>query len=89
MPLSVAKVGLEAQIKAAFNKAKRKGSEDGDNSDVVIETLARELASAINAYTTSAVVQVTLVNTAVVGVGGGVPGPVVGTGVGVGSGVLI
>lgn len=89
MPLSVAKVGLEAQIKAAFNKAKQNGSEDGDNSDAVISQLAQELANAINAYTTSAVVQVTIVNTAVVGAGGGVPGPVVGTGIGTGSGILV
>ena len=89
MPLSVAKVGLKSQIKAAFLKAKQTGSADGDNSDAVIEALAQELSDAINAYTTQAVVQVTLVNTAVVGVGGGVPGPVVGTGVGMGSGILI
>lgn len=89
MPLSVAKVGLEAQIRSAFEKARTSGSADGDNSSDVIATLANELATAINAYTTQAVVQVTLVNTAVVGVGGGVPGPVVGTGVGIGSGILI
>ena len=89
MPLSVAKVGLKEQIKAAFQKAKQAGSADGDNSDAVIEALAQELSDAINNYTTQAVVQVNVVNTAVVGTGGGVPGPVVGTGTGTGTGVLV
>jgi hypothetical protein len=89
MPLSVAVTGLEAQIKAAFEKARDVGASDGDNSSDVIATLASELATAINTYTTQAFVQVTVVNTAVVGVGGLYPGPVVGTGVGTGTGILI
>ena len=87
MPLSVAKVGLEAQIKSALLDAVRQAKTDGDNSDEVISTLARKLATAINAYTTQAVVNVTLVNTAVVGASP--TGPVVGTGIGIGSGVLL
>ncbi len=87
MPLSVAKVGLEAQIKVALQRAVQSAMEDGDNSDAVISELANLLALAINAYTTQAVVNVTLVNTAVIGASP--TGPVVGTGLGIGSGILL
>ena len=87
MPLSTAKVPLELQIVRAFKKVRDSGSQDGANSDAIINELASDLATAINAYVTQAVVNVTLVNTAVVGASP--TGPVVGTGIGIGSGILL
>ena len=87
MPLSVAKVPLELQIRSAFIKVRNNGEKDAANSDAIINELASDLATAINAYVTQAVVNVTLVNTAVVGASP--TGPVVGTGIGIGSGILL
>ena len=87
MPLSAAKVPLELQIRSAFRKVRDNGSLDDASSDIIINELARDLATAINAYVTQAVVNVTLVNTAVVGAS--TTGPVVGTGIGIGSGILL
>jgi len=87
MPLSTAKVPLELQIAAAFKKVRDNGREDGANSDAIILELASDLTTAINAYVTQAVVNVTLVNTAVIGASP--TGPVVGTGIGIGSGILL
>ena len=87
MPLSVAKIPLELQIASAFRKVRDNGEKDGANSDAIINELASDLATAINAYVTQAVVNVTLVNTAVVGASP--TGPVVGTGIGIGSGILL
>tara|TARA_B100000212_G_C27051961_1_gene396051 strand:- start:95 stop:358 length:264 start_codon:yes stop_codon:yes gene_type:complete len=87
MPLSVAKVPLELQIAAAFKRVRQAGKEDGADPDAIIDDLANQLALAINAYVTQAVVNVTLVNTAVIGASP--TGPVVGTGIGIGSGILL
>ena len=87
MPLSTAKVPLELQIAAAFRRVRTAGEKDGADPDAIIDDLANQLALAINAYVTQAVVNVTLVNTAVVGASP--TGPVVGTGIGIGSGILL
>ena len=87
MPLSVAQLPLELQIAAAFKRVRKAGEQDGADPDAIIDDLANQLALAINAYVTQAVVQVTLVNTAVVGASP--TGPVVGTGIGIGSGILL
>lgn len=87
MPLSIAKVPLELQIAAAFKRVRQAGEKDGADPDQIIDDLANQLALAINAYVTQAVVQVTLVNTAVIGASP--TGPVVGTGIGIGSGILL
>ncbi len=87
MPLSTAKLPLELQIRLAFRKVRDTGSLDDADSDAIINQLASDLATAINAYVTQAVVNVTLVNTAVIGAS--TTGPVVGTGIGIGSGILL
>jgi hypothetical protein len=87
MPLSVAKIPLELDIAAAFRAVRDAGEKDGANSDAIINQLAADLTTAINLYVTAAIVNVTVVNTAVVGASP--TGPVVGTGIGVGTGTLL
>jgi len=87
MPLSTSQALLEAEIISAFTDMRNAGKEDGANPEGLIADLGARIASAIHSYTTSAVVQVNLVNTAVIGASP--TGPVVGTGIGVGSGVLL
>ncbi len=87
MPLSVAQFPLQDEIVLAFRAVKDAGEKDGADPDAIINKLAADLSSAIHTYVTQAVVQVTLVNTAVIGASP--TGPVVGTGIGIGSGILI
>ena len=93
MTLTAALPQLMMDIEDALNDAVSgaiEDSEDGQSVDMedVHMRLAEKLANAIHAYTTQAVVQ-SFVNTAVIGVGGGVPGPMVGTGLGVANGKLL
>jgi len=90
MPLQTAWPILKQDIRKAFQDAKKQievAAETGD-VDKINRDLADAIADAIHAYTQQAVVS-TFVNTAVIGVGGGVPGPVVGTGLGAGNGKLL
>lgn len=90
MTLQAAYPLLEVAIVNAFQDAKKAielGAEAGD-VDAINRQLARDIAKAVHDYTTQAVVQ-SFVNTAVIGVGGGVPGPMVGTGLGVANGKLV
>ncbi len=90
MTLQAAYPLMEVAIVNAFQDAMDKialGAEEGDVK-AINRQLARDIAKAVHEYTTQAVVS-SFVNTAVIGVGGGVPGPVVGTGLGVGNGKLI
>tara|TARA_A200000159_G_scaffold24979_1_gene22150 strand:+ start:2888 stop:3166 length:279 start_codon:yes stop_codon:yes gene_type:complete len=90
MTLQAAYPLMEMAIVNAFQTAKEKialGADSGDVDAINIQ-LAKDIAAAVHEYTTQAVVQ-SFVNTAVVGVGGGVPGPMVGTGLGVGNGKLL
>lgn len=84
--LSIAVVNLKTEIKAAFKGARDDGN-GGKSSDEILENLSTAITSAIDAYVSSAVVQVTLVNTAVIGASP--TGPVVGTGIGTGTGQLL
>ena len=91
MPLGVAKVPLELAIFAALEKARTDYITPGDvdsnpSPSAINRQIATDLAAAIHAYTTSAMVT-TSVNTAVVGAS--FSGPVVGTGFGAGNGTLI
>jgi hypothetical protein len=54
------KKDLEAQIAQAFRNAKNKGSRDGANSEAVIQSLANDIAAAIEMYATSLEVRVTV-----------------------------
>jgi hypothetical protein len=90
MPLGVAKVPLELAIFNALEKARTDYINPGDvdvevSPAAINRQIAKDLAAAIHAYATAAVV-VTSVNTAVVGAGP--TGPVVGTGFGAGNGTL-
>jgi len=87
MPLSTSKALLEAEIISAFTTVRDMGKADGASPEALIVELGEKLARAIHDYTTSAVVQVSSVNTAVIGASP--TGPVVGTGIGIGSGVLL
>lgn len=87
MPISVAKTPLRFEIEAAFKTVRDKGTLDGANSDAIISQLALDLSESIHRYVSQAVVNVTLVNTAVIGASP--TGPVVGTGIGIGSGILL
>jgi hypothetical protein len=51
---------LEVQIAQAFRNAKNKGSRDGANSEAVIQSLANEIAAAIEMYAMSLDVRVTV-----------------------------
>ena len=84
--LSIAVVGLKTEIKAAFKNARDNGN-GGQSSDEILESLATAITAASDTYVSSAVVQVTLVNTAVIGMSP--TGPVVGTGIGTGTGQLL
>ena len=63
MPLSIAKPQLEQAIKDAFEKALATGKSAGDQdkSSQIRADLAKDLASAIDAYVTSAQVNITTV----------------------------
>lgn len=93
MPLSAAHPLLAVDIENALNEAYN-GAVEGEDGSKTIDMnkvhriLAQKLALAIHTYAQQAVVS-TFVNTAVIGVGGGVPGPVVGTGLGAGNGKLV
>ena len=87
MPLSVAVVPLELQIAAALRTARDVGQITGADPDAIINILANQLSVAIHTYVMQAIVNVTVVNTAVVGAGA--TGPIVGTGIGVGTGALL
>ena len=63
MPLSTAKPQLEKDILAAFEKALKTGREAGqeDRSAQIRKDLAKDIANAIDAYVTSAQVNITAV----------------------------
>ena len=56
MPLSAAKPGLQSAIEAAFQLVKTSGEEDGADPDAIIAQLAADLTTALDDYTTSALV---------------------------------
>jgi hypothetical protein len=60
MPLSAALSSLESDIESAYQTCKSDGSEDGADSDSVISQLAQDLADAVHAYMTSALVTTTV-----------------------------
>jgi hypothetical protein len=51
---------LQSAIATAFQNAKNNGSMDGASPDSIIQTLAREIADAIDKYSTNLVVTVTV-----------------------------
>lgn len=59
------KLDLQSAIKQAFDKAKRNGSQANANSDAIIEQLAKDIAEAVHAYSTSLQITVTVPPTAV------------------------
>ena len=56
MPLSTAKTPLETMIKIAFLDVLEAGKQDGADPEAIIAQLAADLATAIDSYTTSALV---------------------------------
>ena len=54
------KPALQVAIATAFLNAKNNGSIDGASSDSIIQALAREIADAIDKYSTNLVVTVTV-----------------------------
>ncbi len=61
MPIkSEKKTDLQKKIAQAFTNAKNKGAQDNVNPNAVIQTLAREIADAIETYATSLKVTVTV-----------------------------
>jgi hypothetical protein len=67
MVIGPKKTDMEASIKRAFEKAKRNGSQPGASSDAIIEQLARDLAEAIDLYSTNLKITVNVPATGVVG----------------------
>jgi hypothetical protein len=54
------KPDLQSAIATAFQNAKNNGSLDNASSDAIIQALAREIADAIDRYSTGLVVTVTV-----------------------------
>lgn len=79
MPLSIAKIILQFDIEKAFEKAynmSREPPDDEDKSAKIRKKLAEDLAKAIDAYTTSAQVDIsTIVSTVPPGVAVAAPPP--------------
>jgi hypothetical protein len=50
---ALVKGALQKSIADAFDHAKKSGSAPGANSDAIIQTLAKEIADAIDTYSTS------------------------------------
>ncbi len=83
MPLSAAKSPLESMIKQAFLDVLSAGKEDGADPEAIIAQLASDLTTAIDTYTTSALVITDpgqMVSTAVVTAGSAVAQAGTGTG---------
>jgi len=56
MPLEASKPTLESDFSAAYKKVKTDGTVDGADPNAIIAGLANELATAINVYMLSALV---------------------------------
>ena len=95
MPLSVAKFTLNEEIFAALEDARRTiavGAEDGKDPTTINKKLAFDLAEAIHFYTTSAVVDTSVI-TVLAGIAAPLAPtgacPVAGAGTGKGTGILL
>ena len=73
MPIAApGKSNLENAIRAALKKTLDEGKKDGADPEQIISTLAADLSSAIDAYTTSCIVTINPGQTVVGSFGGGV-----------------
>jgi hypothetical protein len=73
MPIvATGKAVLETSIKQAFISAKNAGAETGADPDAIVSKLAADIASAVDAYTTSCIVTINP-GQAVTGIAGAYP----------------